>query len=73
MAVEPTHRGEGLGHRLGVALLDEFSNRGVSAVKVVVGSANETAIRAYEKMQFIAAGTTQVHPGETSQVMVWSA
>lgn len=73
MAVAPEHRGEGVGHRLGTALLDEFSDRGIGQVKVVVGGGNEAAVGAYVKMGFVPAGTTEVHPGEMSQVLVWSA
>ncbi len=73
MAVAPAQRGRGVGHRLGTALLSDLAERGVDQVKVVVASVNLPAIRAYEKMGFVAAGTTEVHPGEVSKVLVWSA
>ena len=72
MAVSPAYRGQGIGHDLGVALLGYLADLGSEQVKVVVGSANRPAIGAYQKMGFVGAGTTEVHPGETSQVLVWS-
>lgn len=72
MAVTPSRQGQGIGRHLGSELLSEFAARGIDRVKVVVGDGNDGAVRAYEKMGFVAAGFTEVHPGERSQVLVWS-
>ena len=73
MAVDPPWRGKGIALRLGRSLLAELEARGVGDVKVVVGMRNEVAQRAYQRMGFVEAGTEEVHPGETSMVLVWSA
>jgi ribosomal protein S18 acetylase RimI-like enzyme len=56
---------------LGARLLDEMAERGAAAVKVVVGSENQTALGAYRKMGFKDAERIQVHSGESSEVLVW--
>jgi len=67
MAVRPEFRGQGLGTDLGVALLKEME----APVKVVVGSDNLGAIRAYERMGFKRFSTIEVHRGATSAVLTW--
>lgn len=71
MVVAPRARGKGLSLILGARLLDDLSRRGVPAVKVTVGSENETAIAAYRKMGFTDTERIQVHAGESSEVLVW--
>jgi glycosyltransferase involved in cell wall biosynthesis/GNAT superfamily N-acetyltransferase len=71
MVVAPRARGKGLSLMLGARLLNELSQRGVTAVKVTVGSDNETAIGAYHRMGFIDKERIQVHAGESSEVLVW--
>jgi ribosomal protein S18 acetylase RimI-like enzyme len=71
MVVAPRARGRGVSLMLGARLLDELSERGVPAVKVVVGSDNETALGAYRKMGFVDTERIQVHSGESSEVLVW--
>jgi ribosomal protein S18 acetylase RimI-like enzyme len=71
MVVAPRARGKGLSIMLGARLLDELHNRGAPAVKVTVGSENETALGAYRKMGFADAERIQVHSGEASEVLVW--
>lgn len=73
MAVAPRARRKGLALRLGDELLTALANRGVEAVRVVVGSHNVSAIAAYEKMGFLAEARTEVHTGESSEVLVWRA
>jgi len=48
-----------------------MSQRGAQAVKVVVGSENQTALGAYRKMGFKDTERIQVHAGESSEVLVW--
>jgi ribosomal protein S18 acetylase RimI-like enzyme len=71
MAVVSARRGRGIAGRLQSELLQRLTDLGVGAVKVVVGSANAPAIAAYRKAGFDPAGTTEVHEGETSEVLVW--
>ena len=71
MVVAPRARGRGLSVMLGARLLDELTERGAPAVKVVVGSENETALGAYRKMGFKDTERIQVHTGESSEVLVW--
>ncbi|HEX6148081.1 MAG TPA: GNAT family N-acetyltransferase [Acidimicrobiia bacterium] len=71
MVVAPRARGRGLSVMLGARLLDEMSQRGAQAVKVVVGSENQTALGAYRKMGFKDTERIQVHAGESSEVLVW--
>ncbi|MGI8516972.1 MAG: GNAT family N-acetyltransferase [Acidimicrobiia bacterium] len=67
MAVRPEFRGQGLGTDLGVALLKAME----APVKVVVGSENLGAIRAYERMGFERFSTIEIHRGVTSAVLRW--
>ena len=71
MVVAPRARGRGLSVMLGVRLLDDLMQRGVPAVKVTVGSENQTALGAYRKMGFMDTERIQVHAGESSEVLVW--
>ncbi len=71
MAVVADRRGRGIGTVLGRELLTAMSR--VGKVKVVVGADNSAAIAAYRKMGFEPVGTIEVHRGETSEVLVWSA
>jgi ribosomal protein S18 acetylase RimI-like enzyme len=66
MVVAPRARGRGLSVMLGARLLDELTERGVPAVKVIVGSENESALAAYRKMGFRNSERIQGH-----EVLVW--
>lgn len=69
-ALLPSVRGQGLGTRLGLGFIEQL---GAPVVRVTVGSTNAQAIAAYRKMGFVDDGTIEVHAGESSAVMVWSA
>lgn len=73
MAVAPEARRRGLALALGERLLDALSARGEQRVKVVVGADNDAAIAAYERMGFAKSGSVEVHAGERSEVLTWSA
>jgi ribosomal protein S18 acetylase RimI-like enzyme len=73
MSVVPRARRRGLGLELGQRLLESFHALGVDAVKVVVGSSNEAAIAAYQRMGFVRLAQIEVHAGESSEVLVWTA
>lgn len=72
MVVAPRARGKRLSLMLGARLLEELSELGAPAVKVTVGSDNETALAAYRKMGFSDTERIQVHAGESSEVLVWN-
>jgi glycosyltransferase involved in cell wall biosynthesis/ribosomal protein S18 acetylase RimI-like enzyme len=71
MAVVPERRGRGVAARLQNGLMAQFVDMGVPAVKVVVGSANGTAIASYIRSGFEPAERIEVHAGEASEVLVW--
>ncbi len=73
LAVVPEARRQGLATALGGAMLSALAAKGVARVKVVVGDGNAAAVSAYERMGFVPAGHVEVHKGERSQVMAWSA
>ncbi|MDQ3781555.1 MAG: GNAT family N-acetyltransferase [Actinomycetota bacterium] len=72
MAVDDGMRRRGLGKILGEDFLTAMTTRGVTAVRVVVGSGNHGAIAAYRAMGFSPSSTIEVHGGESSQVLTWS-
>ena len=73
MAVAPDLRGRGWGIDLGNRFLRGLSGRGVDEVQVVVGEANRVAMDVYRRMGFAEVGQVEVHRGEGSKVLVWSA
>jgi ribosomal protein S18 acetylase RimI-like enzyme len=73
MAVVPEARRRGVATALGARLLEALSARGEAHVKVVVGAGNDGAVAAYRGMGFNASGVIEVHAGEKSQVLTWSA
>lgn len=73
MAVDESARRRGIASRLGAAFLAAMADRGIGEVKVVVGASNDAAIAAYRKMGFSDGGVIEVHEGEPSQVLEWSA
>jgi ribosomal protein S18 acetylase RimI-like enzyme len=73
MAVDYEVRRRGLGKALGERFLAAMADRGVDGVRVVVGSRNQGAIAAYEAMGFARGDTVEVHEGEPSEVLTWSA
>ena len=73
MAVDPHARGLGLGRRLGEELLTRMHWASVPKVKVVMGVANEAAIALYKSLGFLSHGEVEVHAGDASLEMVWSA
>ena len=73
MAVDPKARGLGLGRRLGEELLTRMNWASVPKVKVVMGAANEAAIALYKSLGFVSHGEVEVHAGDASLEMVWSA
>ena len=73
MAVDPRFRGFGLGRRLGEGLLSAMNEGAIPEVKVVVGAANHAAIALYESLGFALRQKTELHVGESSLEMVWSA
>ena len=73
MAVDSAARGLGIGRRLGREFLTRMERASITKVKVVVGAGNGAAIALYESLGFIAHRRIEVHAGEPSLEMVWSA
>lgn len=70
MAVSPGSRRLGIGARLGAEFLSAL---GEPEVRVIVGAANRGAIRSYERLGFVPAGTREVHAGAASVELMWRA
>jgi ribosomal protein S18 acetylase RimI-like enzyme len=70
IAVRPRARGTGTADALVRHVLDEFSRRGVTQVRVTTASSNEAAARVYERSGFRLLGDAEIHPGETARVYV---
>ena len=66
-------RGEGVGISLLNAATDRYRQRGLTEVQVVVASDNEASLAAHRKAGFVDRSTTEVHSGESSTILVWSA
>lgn len=73
MAVARRARGTGLSLRLGAELQRSLAELGVREMKVTVGSDNMVAIAAYERMGFVFDHRIEVHPGQSSHLLVWRA
>jgi ribosomal protein S18 acetylase RimI-like enzyme len=73
MAVLPSIRGRGVGTELGRRFLEALASRGVSPVKVVVGAGNEPALALYRSLGFTDQIPIEVHSGEASVELLWSA
>ncbi|HKY49574.1 MAG TPA: GNAT family N-acetyltransferase [Acidimicrobiia bacterium] len=73
MAVDLPARGLGIGRRLGQEFLTRMERASITRVKVVVGAVNGAAIALYESLGFITQRKVEVHAGEASLEMVWSA
>ena len=71
MAVAPAARGRGVGGELVTALTSWANNSGITAMKVVVGTENQAAIRLYERAGFLDPATIEVHTGEPSLELTW--
>lgn len=69
MAVRPTHRGAGLGERLGRAAIDFARAEGASLIYLETNSALAGAIRLYERLGF--AHATPPHPSEYARADVY--
>jgi len=55
MAVSPSHRGQGLGERLGRAIIEFARAEGAALVYLETNSALANAIRLYERLGFVHA------------------
>ena len=70
IAVDPLFRGQGHAERLYGELSENFRLQGVSAFKIVVGSALEPAQKFYKRMGAHVAAQVTVHDGAASVVYV---
>ena len=73
VAVDADAGGRGIGTALVAEALDGLRDRGVLAVKVVVGSHNGAALALYERCGFRRHVSIEVHEGTPSEVLVWTA
>ena len=73
IATSSESRGQGLGSRLIEAATEQYRARGLNQVKVVVGADNEASLAVHRKGGFVDHATIELHRGETSKVLVWSA
>lgn len=73
IATSKESRGRGLGGKLLRAAVDGYRDRGLDAVQVVVGAENEASLAAHRSVGFADVATIEVHAGEDSKVLVWSA
>lgn len=71
MAVAGSARGRGIGGDLVSTLLEGAAGKRIRSMKVVVGSANEPAIRLYRSRGFIDGRKIEVHAGEPSLELIW--
>lgn len=56
VAVDPDHRGKGVGKELMTRLLDEARDLSARAITLEVRESNQSAIRLYERTGFVLAG-----------------
>lgn len=73
VATASAARSEGVGTALLNAATDRYRQRGLTEVQVVVAADNEASLAAHRKAGFVDRSTTEVHAGELSRVLVWSA
>lgn len=72
IAVDESHRGNGLGAELASRVLHDLFDQGADRVRVVVGADNRGANRLYERLGFVHEGTVSVHEGAESNLWVTS-
>lgn len=73
LAVAPTMRGRGVAGGLCDALFTWAISRGLTTMSVVVGAGNEVAISVYERCGFVRHRSFELHAGEESLELQWSA
>lgn len=75
IGVDPTVRKKGIGSKLLQQLLKEFTKRNISTIELEVAASNETAIKFYQKHQFIIVDEFSkfYQNGENAYIMRWTA
>lgn len=58
---------------MGRSFLDAMSSRAAGPVKVVVGAGNGPALALYRRLGFTEESPVEVHTGERSLELIWSA
>ena len=74
VATRPEHRGQGIGHAVVRALLDEARQRGISSVFLEVRPSNAPALALYRAEGFAECGRRKNfyrYPAEDAILMVW--
>ncbi len=73
IATSAESRGVGLGGRLLARAVDGYRERGLDKVQVVVAADNAASLGAHRSVGFHDVATIEVHAGEASKVLVWTA
>ncbi len=73
IATSAEMRGKGLGGRMLARAVDGYRERGLAKVQVVVAADNTASLGAHQSVGFREVATIEVHAGETSKVLVWTA
>jgi ribosomal-protein-alanine N-acetyltransferase len=73
VAVDPEHRGEGIGRRLMVETLRAARDRGITCSTLEVRASNAIAIKLYEDLGYVrsAVRTRYYSPGSEDAVVMW--
>lgn len=73
IATSAEARGKGLGGRLLAQAVQGYRQRGLERVRVVVAADNRASLTAHRSAGFRDADEIEVHAGEASKVLVWTA
>ncbi len=72
VAVDSTHRGQGIGRALVLAANEELARRGVGDARVVVAASNAPALALYRSSGFRPSTSIHVHAETRSEVLTWA-
>ena len=73
VAVREGSSGIGIGRQIMVAVIAEFTRRGVESFKVITSSDNAAALALYRSVGFRDTAALEVHEGTESLALVWSS
>ncbi|CAB4770651.1 MAG: GNAT family N-acetyltransferase [Actinobacteria bacterium] len=73
VAVREGSSGIGVGRQIMVAVIAEFTRRGVESFKVITSSDNAAALALYRSVGFRDTAALEVHEGTESLALVWGA
>ncbi|MBJ7512783.1 MAG: GNAT family N-acetyltransferase, partial [Acidimicrobiia bacterium] len=73
VAVREGSSGLGVGRQIMVAVIAEFTRRGIESFKVITNSDNTAALALYRSVGFRDTAALEVHEGTDSLALVWSS